>query len=156
MKQGGAVLHVSFAASLLLAPTAARGQAGSCDARTFHDMYRCAVVRYEQADAEHKRVYQDVVAGLEAVPRGKLREAEEAWVRYRAAHCDFESSRSAGRREYQVVRLRCMAELTEARTTSLRGEVEHTQPPRAQDAPDAVDPRLTRRPLLKTAHERVA
>jgi uncharacterized protein YecT (DUF1311 family) len=93
-------------------------------------MYRCAVVRYEQADAEHKRVYQDVAAGLEAVPRGKLGEAQEAWVRYRHAHCEFESSRSAGRREYQVVRLRCMAELTEARTALLRGEVEPTAQPR--------------------------
>ena len=124
MKPGGAVLHVSVAASLLFAPTAAKGQASSCEARTFHDMYRCAVVRYEQADAEHKRVYQHVAAGLEVMPRGKLRRAEEAWVRYRAAHCEFESSRSAGRREYQVVRLRCMAELTEARTASLRVLVE--------------------------------
>jgi uncharacterized protein YecT (DUF1311 family) len=140
MKPSGAVLHVTFAASLLFAPTAAKAQAGSCDARTFHDMYRCAVVRFEQADAEHKRVYQDVAVGLEAVQGGKLREADEAWVRYRAAHCEFESSRSAGRREYQVVRLRCMAELTEARTASLREEVEPTPPPRAQDAPEAGDP----------------
>jgi uncharacterized protein YecT (DUF1311 family) len=144
MKMGGAVLHASFAASLLFASTAAEGQAGSCDARTFHDMYRCAVVRYEQANAEHKRVYQHVAAGLEAVPRRKLRQAEEAWVRYRAAHCEFESSRSAGRREYQVVRLRCMAELTEARTASLTREVEPTGQPGIVERSPA--------PELGTAH----
>jgi hypothetical protein len=107
-------------------------------------MYRCAVVRYEQADAEHKRVYQDVAAGLEAGLGRKLRQEEEAWVRYRAAHCEFESSRSAGRREYQVVRLRCMAELTEARTASLRGEVEPTGQPGIVERSPA--------PELGTAH----
>jgi uncharacterized protein YecT (DUF1311 family) len=127
MNPGDALMPATLAVLLLFAPNPAKGQAGSCDARTFHDMYRCAVARYEQVDAEHKRVYQEVAAGLEAVPRRKLREAEEAWVRYRAAHCEFESSRSAGLREYQVVRLRCMAELTEARTASLMREVEPTR-----------------------------
>ncbi|HEY7769789.1 lysozyme inhibitor LprI family protein [Longimicrobium sp.] len=122
-------MHAILAVLLLFAPNRAMGQARSCDARTFHDMYRCAVVRYEQADAEHKRLYQDAAAGLEAVPRGKLAVAEEAWTRYRYAHCEFESSRSAGRREYQVVRLRCLAELTEARTALLRAEAEAAQPP---------------------------
>jgi uncharacterized protein YecT (DUF1311 family) len=122
-------MHAILAVLLLFAPNRATGQAGSCDARTFNDMYRCAVARYEQADAEHKRVYQDVAGGLDALPAAKLRDAEEAWTRYRYAHCEFESSRSAGRREYQVVRLRCLAELTEARTALLRGQAEATQAP---------------------------
>ena len=67
MNRGNAGMHVILAALLLFAPTAATGQAVSCAARTFHDMYRCAVARYEQADAEHTRVYQDVAAGLEAL-----------------------------------------------------------------------------------------
>jgi uncharacterized protein YecT (DUF1311 family) len=106
----------------LVLPTTLAGQQAPCSPRTFHEMYRCAVARYQRADADHRQAYQEAVARLEAYPRGKLRKAEEAWLRYRERQCDFESARSAGRREIQVVRLRCMAELTEARTAMLRAE----------------------------------
>jgi uncharacterized protein YecT (DUF1311 family) len=93
-----------------------------CDAQTFAAMYQCAVDRYRRAHAEQQRVFRETAARLEPEPRGKLRAAEQLWERFREAECDFRSSRSAGRREYQVVRLRCLAELTEARTASLRAE----------------------------------
>jgi uncharacterized protein YecT (DUF1311 family) len=48
--------------------------------------------------------------------------AEQLWERFREAECDFRSSQAAGRREYQVVRLRCLAELTEVRTAVLAAQ----------------------------------
>lgn len=93
-----------------------------CDAQTFAAMYQCAVDRYRRAHADHQRVFRETSARLERDSRGKLRAAEQLWERFREAECDFRSSRSAGRREYQVVRLRCLAELTEARTASLRAD----------------------------------
>jgi uncharacterized protein YecT (DUF1311 family) len=103
-------------------PAALAGQPRGCNPRTFSEMHQCAVARYGKAGENHRRVYREAAARLEPFARGKLKKAEEAWLRYREAQCDYESSRSAGRREYQVVRLRCMAELTEARTALLRAQ----------------------------------
>lgn len=91
-----------------------------CDAQTFAGMYQCAVDRYRRAHADHQRAFRETAARLEPDRRQKLRAADRLWERFREAECDFRSSLSAGRREYQVVRLRCLAELTEARTASLR------------------------------------
>jgi len=113
------VLKEAFSIALLTLPGVPTAQETRCDARTFHEMHQCAVARHRQAEADHERAYREAAARLEPSSREKLRKAQEAWARYRAAHCDFESSKSAGRREYAVVRLRCMAELTEARTAVL-------------------------------------
>ena len=91
-----------------------------CDAQTFAGMYQCAVDRYRRAHADHQRAFRETSGRLEPSPREKLRAAEQLWERFREAECDFRSSQSAGQREYQVVRLRCLAELTEARTAILR------------------------------------
>jgi uncharacterized protein YecT (DUF1311 family) len=93
-----------------------------CDAQTFAGMYQCAVDRYRRAHADHQRAFRAATARLEPEPRQKLRAAEQLWERFREAECDYRSSLSAGRREYQVVRLRCLAELTEARTATLRAD----------------------------------
>jgi uncharacterized protein YecT (DUF1311 family) len=93
-----------------------------CDAQTFAAMYQCAVDRYRRAHAHHQRAFRETSARQDLDSRGKLRAAEQLWERFREAECDFRSSRSAGQREYQVVLLRCLAELTEARTASLRAD----------------------------------
>jgi uncharacterized protein YecT (DUF1311 family) len=98
------------------------GQEPRCDAQTFAGMYQCAVDRYRRAHADHQRAFRETTAHLEPEPRQKLRAAEHLWERFREAECDYRSSLSAGRREYQVVRLRCLAELTEARTSTLRAD----------------------------------
>lgn len=106
----------------LFLPAPLAGQQALCSARTFSEMHRCAVDRHRRAEADHRQAYRKAAARLEGERRGKLRKAEEAWLRYRERQCDFASSGSAGRREYQVVRLRCLAELTEARAAELRAE----------------------------------
>lgn len=122
MRAADYLIQVPLAIMLVFVlPAAVAGQAPACDPRTFHEMYRCAVARYERANAEQKRAYEETAAKLEPLPRDELKKAQDAWLRYRQAQCAFESSKSAGRREYQVVRLRCMAELAEERTSVLRG-----------------------------------
>lgn len=106
--------------STLALALALGAQEPRCDAQTFAGMYQCAVDRYRRAHAEHQRAFRETAARLEPYPREKLRAAEQLWERFREAECDFRSSLAAGRREYQVVRLRCVAELTEARTATLR------------------------------------
>lgn len=108
--------------SMLALALALGAQEPRCDAQTFAGMYQCAVDRYRRAHADHQRAFRATTARLEPDPRAKLRAAEQLWERFREAECDYRSSLSAGRREYQVVRLRCLAELTEARTAALRTE----------------------------------
>jgi uncharacterized protein YecT (DUF1311 family) len=108
--------------SMLALALAFDAQEPRCDAQTFAAMYQCAVDRYRRAHADHQRAFRERSGRLEPYPREKLRAAEQLWERFREAECDFRSSLSAGRREYQVVRLRCLAELTEARTATLRAD----------------------------------
>jgi uncharacterized protein YecT (DUF1311 family) len=107
---------------MLALAVALAAQEPRCDAQTFAGMYQCAVDRYRRAHADHQRALRESSARLEPDSRQKLRAAEQLWERFREAECDYRSSLSAGRREYQVVRLRCLAELTEARTATLRAD----------------------------------
>lgn len=115
----------SAAALLLIGPAVLSAQQKTpCDPRTFSEMYRCAIDQYREADAELNRVYRSTLAKLPPSSQRRLRAAEQIWIRYRDAHCEFETSKVEGQREYQVVRYHCLTELTEARTALLRKDLE--------------------------------
>ncbi len=86
-------------------------------------MNDCAHQEYVKADAEMNRVYKQLISVLaadQAKDQTKLREAQRAWVKYRDANCESESSLNEGRTIYPMVYDICLTSMTEERTKRLK------------------------------------
>jgi uncharacterized protein YecT (DUF1311 family) len=89
-------------------------------------MGNCAGAEYQKADAELNRVYKQLMATLEDREyEALLKTAQQAWLKYRDAHCDFEAFANRGGTIYPVVRRSCLAAMTRARAKELREQLEH-------------------------------
>ncbi len=67
-------------------------------ARTQNELNQCARSAFERADAEMNRVYQQLMSATarrgESYQR-KLKEAQQAWLKYRDATCESEAAINA-------------------------------------------------------------
>lgn len=97
-----------------------------CDnAQSTVDMGNCAGVEYQKADAELNRVYKQLMASLEDREyESHLKTAQQSWLKYRDAHCDFEAFGNRGGTIYPVVRRSCLTTMTRARTKELQEQME--------------------------------
>lgn len=100
---------------------AASGTSQDCAAPTTQaDMNRCAHEDFLAATAEYSAAYKAVSDALPTLRRNLFRSAQTAWVRYRTAFCNFESSGAQGGSVQPMVKSQCDARMTRERTAELR------------------------------------
>jgi uncharacterized protein YecT (DUF1311 family) len=89
------------------------------------ELNNCASKEYKQADAELNAVYKQLMASLSnKAQQASLRTAQQAWLKYRDANCEFDAFENRGGSIYQVVYTSCLTAMTKARTKELREESE--------------------------------
>ncbi len=91
-------------------------------ARTQNELNQCARSAFEKADAEMNRVYQQLMSAT--ARRGesyqqKLKEAQQAWLKYRDATCESEAAINAEGTIYTTAYNYCLAQVTTERTKRL-------------------------------------
>ena len=96
------------------------------DVQTTAEMRDCAGREYKQADDELNRVYRKLMAkiGNDEGRKTALKTAQQAWIKYRDANCDFASYLNRGGTIEPVIRYNCMTSMTVSRTKELREYLE--------------------------------
>jgi len=103
------------------APKQSGQVAGGCEnAVTTATMRTCEGLRYTTANRELDEAYQALMDRLDAGQKQKLRIAQRAWLRFRDANADFESSQAQGGTLAPLLRLGTLTEMTIARTNELK------------------------------------
>jgi uncharacterized protein YecT (DUF1311 family) len=83
----------------------------------------CARYRHARAEAEMKRVYEQLMselAGYAGTEPQKLTQAQTLWLQYRDANCESEASIYEGGSIRPAVYSTCMASMTRERTRRMR------------------------------------
>lgn len=80
----------------------------------------CAGIEYQNAEKKMKQIYQQLLSKLPDDRKRRLLLAQDAWVSFRAANCEFERSEVAGGTMAPSVYSGCMADLTQERTQRLQ------------------------------------
>jgi len=85
------------------------------------DLVDCSSKKLAAADAELNKVYRQLIPKLNDKEwETKLRTAQQAWIKFRDANCDYETAFSGGGSastwEYNF----CLADMTTARTKQFR------------------------------------
>lgn len=119
---------------LLAAGAGAKAQKGRqtqpCEERSSQaEASACAYREYQAADAELNRVYRQLSSKLDADALGFLRRAENAWLKYRDANCEYEDSFYAGGTMRQMITSFCMTRVTKARTAELKLQLANLEEP---------------------------
>lgn len=84
------------------------------------DLVECSLKKLADADAELNKTYRQLVSRLgDKKWEAKLRTAQQAWIKYRDANCDYESEFSGGGSAVTFEYNFCLADMTAARTKEL-------------------------------------
>lgn len=86
---------------------------------TQFELNGCAARARDKADAELNKVYRALIKDTGTTERAKLRAAQLAWIKFRDAHCDYESVGNKGGSIYPMVVSFCLAKVTDARVKQL-------------------------------------
>ena len=118
------VLVVAIALCFLLTPSGAaqKGNQTPCaNATTTVEMSDCMGKEYKKVDAELNSVYKQLMAITEDEgEKAALKTAQQAWLKYRDLHCEFESYENKGGTIYPIVYTGCLSAVTATRTKELR------------------------------------
>jgi uncharacterized protein YecT (DUF1311 family) len=82
-------------------------------------MNECAYLFYQSEDKKLNQAYKKVVTSLPASRKQKLIAAQQTWIKFRDASCDFERSEVEGGSMSPVIYYGCMQQLTKVRTQEL-------------------------------------
>jgi len=83
----------------------------------------CARYKYQKADAEMNRIYEQLMselAGDDDKDQQKLRQAQLLWLQYRDANCESEASIYDGGSIRPAVYRLCLASVTQERTRRMK------------------------------------
>jgi uncharacterized protein YecT (DUF1311 family) len=81
------------------------------------DLVECSLKKLAEADAELNKAYRQLVSRLgDKKWEVKLRTAQQAWIKYRDANCDYVSEFSGGGSAVTFEYNFCLADMTAART----------------------------------------
>lgn len=83
------------------------------------DLGRCAHAEFLVATEAYAASYKTLAGSLAQKQRDQLRRSQKAWIAYRTAACDFESSASQGGSVQDMVKWRCASRMTRDRTEEL-------------------------------------
>ena len=89
-------------------------------------MNTCAARGYRQADSALTREYQRALSSSTGARHTALRNAQQAWVTYRDAHCRYATIGFAGGSAEPMHKSLCLASLTRARTQDLEQAAANT------------------------------
>lgn len=94
--------------------------AGVCEnARSTAAMRECESARLRRAEEGMSAAYRDLSARLDDAGRARLRAAQEAWRRFRAAEAEFQADEARGGTLAPLIAASVQADLTEARRREL-------------------------------------
>src|SRR5262245_49216070 len=82
------------------------------DAQTQADMNICWGNEYKKADAQLNQTYQQLAAMLDDEEKAQLKTAENAWIKYRDANCDFVGDQYKGGSMRPMIYAMCLADVT--------------------------------------------
>jgi uncharacterized protein YecT (DUF1311 family) len=105
----------------------ATADAECANAQTQAEINQCAQVYYATADAELNRVYQELKANLSSQEQEELIDAELAWIDYRDATCEAESSQYEGGSIQPTIYYGCLERVTTERTAELQQQLEQSR-----------------------------
>lgn len=84
------------------------------------DLVECSLKQLAEADTELNKVYRQLVSRLgDKTWEMKLRTAQQAWIKYRDANCDYVSEFSGGGSASGFEYNFCLADMTTARAKEL-------------------------------------
>ncbi|AIR61590.1 hypothetical protein LH23_13285 [Cedecea neteri] len=99
--------------------------ADGCDsAATQADMNQCYAAEYKKQDERLNKTYKEVMSRATDKQKEMLKKAQNAWISFRDADCDFMSSGAEQGSVYPMVRANCLADKTLERTELLKGTLE--------------------------------
>lgn len=108
------------------APNIARGnsyeiaQKVNCSSpQTTYEMKVCAGISYESADKKLNQVYRQLKPRLGRSQQKKLVNAQLSWIQFRNKSCAFEGAFAEGGTLEPVLRINCLADVTEKRVDDL-------------------------------------
>jgi uncharacterized protein YecT (DUF1311 family) len=90
-------------------------------------MNECAAIAYQAADQKLNQVYQELKAALPDYRQPKLVTAQQVWIKFRDANCEFEKSAVEGGSLAPTIYYSCLTQLTEQRTKELQGYLDATR-----------------------------
>ena len=114
------VLCLLFA--LQVSPATAQTKKDPCaNAQTQVEMNECQGREYKKADAALNVVYKQLMAKIDDEgERTSLKAAQQAWIKFRDADCEFESYQNKGGTIYPLVYSGCLTVHTQERRKQLR------------------------------------
>lgn len=102
----------------------ATGQDVACnDAQSTAAMRECEIGRLKRADAGMNAAYRSLSARLDPRGREKLRAAQQAWLKFRAAEAAYQADAERGGTLAPLIAASVQADLTEARRKDLEKAV---------------------------------
>ena len=120
-------LFISLLVALFIMSVSVSGQKQKpkpCeDAQTQADMNICWGNEYKKADAALNKTYQELAAMLEVEEKAQLKAAENAWLKYRDANCEFVADQYKGGSIRPMIAAMCLADVTSNRTTELKNQI---------------------------------
>jgi len=93
------------------------------DAQSQAEMNNCWGNEYKKADAQLNQTYQQLAAMLEDEDKTELKAAENAWIKYRDALCDFVADQYKGGSIRPMIHAICLGDVTSNRTTELKNQI---------------------------------
>ncbi|MEM9922740.1 MAG: lysozyme inhibitor LprI family protein [Cyanobacteria bacterium P01_D01_bin.50] len=84
-------------------------------------MNQCAQISYQEYDKKLNQAYQQLLPKLPESRREKLKKAQQLWIPYRDAKCDFDRSAVEGGSMAPTIYYGCLGDTTAARTKQLNG-----------------------------------
>jgi uncharacterized protein YecT (DUF1311 family) len=124
----GRSLAIVALCGLLAAPAQALSQSAAeksaCEnARSTAAMRECEIDRLKRADAGMDAAYRRLGAKLDQKGQAKLRAAQEAWLKFRAAEADYQADAARDGTLAPLIAASVQADLTEARRKELEKAV---------------------------------
>lgn len=92
-------------------------------AQTQADMNICWGNEYKKADATLNKTYQQLAAMLDDEQKTQLKNAENAWLKYRDANCEFVADQYKGGSIRPMIAALCLAGVTNNRNTELKNQI---------------------------------
>ncbi len=81
---------------------------------------QCSNLSYQNADKKLNAAYQQLLPKLDRIRKQKLITAQQAWIKFRDATCEFERSEYEGGTIAPAIYLGCLENTTKERTQQLQ------------------------------------
>ena len=96
-------------------------------------MRECEIDRLKRAEADMNAAYRHLGAKLDQRGQAKLRAAQEAWLKFRAAEAEYQADVARDGTLAPLIAASAQADLTEARRKELEKATEELKSPGTND-----------------------